>query len=319
MNVEDDSAVQRSRLRFKRMRDYAEAIVQTVRDPLVVLDKDLRIKSVNEAFCKTFKLESAKIRGRLIYSLGDVKWKFNRLRPLLKELLAQNTSTPHCEVNSYFTGKGHKTMLLNARKIKGLGASKSLILLAIEDISLRKHAQRRLEKLIESFKQDALTDPLTGLYNRRGFLTLGAQLLNIGRRMGKGTFVLFADVDALKQINDQGGHAEGDRVLIKTSNILKKTFRKSDIMARIGGDEFAIVTIEHLPGTIATLMARLKRHSAVTNGDTPISFSVGVAHSKATDLSSIEELVEKADAAMYIDKQHKKKSRAALHLSPVAA
>jgi diguanylate cyclase (GGDEF)-like protein/PAS domain S-box-containing protein len=297
------------------MRDYAEAIVQTVRDPLVVLDTELRIKSVNQAFCNTFNVSALKVRNRFIYALGGGEWKFHRLRPLLKELLSQNTTTPHCEVNSYFTGKMHKTMLLNARKIRGIDASKPLILLAIEDITARKNVQQRLENLTESFKQDSLTDALTGLYNRRGFLTLGAQFLKIGRRMGKGIFVLFVDVDALKQINDQRGHAEGDQTLIKASDILRKTFRQSDIVARIGGDEFAIVTIERLPGTIATLMARLKRNSVPTNGDTAVSLSVGVAHSKATDVSSIEDLIAKADDAMYIEKQHKNNS----HASPPTA
>jgi len=307
MKAVKHSAMNRSRLRFKRMRDYAEAIVQTVRDPLVVLDAKLRIKSVNQAFCSTFELQATKIHNRFIYTLSSGAWKFNNLRLLLNELLAQNSETPHCEVNSYFSGKGHKTMLMNARRILGVNTSKPLILLAIEDITERKQAQHALEKLVKSFKQDSLTDPLTGLYNRRGFLTLGAQFLKIGHRLGKGIFVLFMDMDALKKINDQKGHAEGDQALIKASDILKKTFRQSDIVARMGGDEFAVVTIEQLPGSIHTLMSRLKRHSELTNVNTPPSFSVGIAYSKPSDISSIEDLLAKADADMYIQKQNKNK------------
>jgi len=296
------------------MRDYAEAIVQTVRDPLVVLDATLRIRSVNEAFCATFQVSPLQAKDKLIYTLRGGTWKFNRLRPLLKELLAQTSTTPHLEVNSYFTGKVHKTMLFNARKIAGIDPARPLILLAIEDISARKKAQHTLEKLVISFKQETLTDAMTGLYNRRGFLTLGAQFLKIGHRLGKGIFVLFVDVDALKQINDQRGHAEGDRAIIKTAGILKKTFRQSDIVARIGGDEFAIVTFEQLPGSIVILMARLQRHLAQGNGEAPLSFSVGMAYSDSKDLSSIEELMAKADAAMYVDK---KKKHDSLHLPDI--
>jgi diguanylate cyclase (GGDEF)-like protein/PAS domain S-box-containing protein len=306
MRAIHQASIVRSRLRFKRMRDYAEAIVQTVRDPLVVLDHGLRIKSVNQAFCKTFNVTVPQTKNQYIYALGKGEWKFKRLQPLLKELLAQKSTTPHCEVNSYFTGKAHKTMLLNARRIPGIGTAKPLILLAIEDITERKHAEQALEKLIETYRQESLTDPLTGLYNRRAFLTMGAQFLRIGRRMGKGIFVLFVDLDGLKQINDQKGHAGGDRALDKAADILRKTFRQSDIVARIGGDEFAIITIERLPGSIATLMTRLRGHSMQTNGDAPISFSVGVAHSDAADHSSIEDLIAKADAAMYDEKQKKK-------------
>jgi diguanylate cyclase (GGDEF)-like protein/PAS domain S-box-containing protein len=305
------TAMKRSQLRFKRMRDYAEAIVQTVREPLVVLDAELRIKSVNQAFCDTFNVSTTQAKDRFIYALGKGEWKFKRLRPLLNELLAQKSTTPHCEVNSYFTGKAHKTMLLNARRIPGIGTGKPLILLAIEDITERKHAERALEKLIETYKQESLTDPLTGLYNRRAFLTMGAQFLRIGRRMGKGIFVLFVDLDGLKQINDQRGHSEGDQTLIKAANILRKTFRQSDIVARIGGDEFAIITIERLPGSIATLMARLNGHAMQTNGDAPISLSTGIAHSDASETSTIEDLIEKADAAMYDAKQQKRKLQSA--------
>jgi len=299
------SSMDRSRLRFKRMRDYAEAIVQTVRDPLVVLDTDLKIKSVNQAFCEMFNIAALKTKNRLIYELSSGSWKFHRLRSLLTDLLAQKSANPHCEVNSFFTGKRHLTVLLNARKIHGISAAKPLILLSIEDITQRKRAQTTLEKLVESFKQESLTDPLTGLYNRRGFLTLGTQFLKIGRRLGKSIFVLFVDVDALKQINDHQGHAKGDQALIKTSDILKKTFRRSDIVARIGGDEFAIVTIEAQPGTMSTLMARLNRHSTQAKTNSSVSFSVGAAHSGATDISSINELIAIADASMYKEKQHK--------------
>src|SRR5690349_7054783 len=126
--TDHDAAIQRSRLRFKRMRDYAEAIVQAVRDPLVVLDPKLRIKSVNQAFCNTFGVPARSATNRLIYALDDDKWRFHRLRPLLTALLAKNSAMTQCEVNSNFSRTDHRTMLLDARKIQGLSASKPLVL-----------------------------------------------------------------------------------------------------------------------------------------------------------------------------------------------
>ena len=84
----------------------------------------------------------------------------------------------------------------------------------------------------------SLHDELTGLYNRRGFITLAEQQLKIADRMKTSILLLFGDLDGMKFINDTFGHQEGNQALIDTTNILKDTFRGSDILARVGGDEF---------------------------------------------------------------------------------
>lgn len=90
----------------------------------------------------------------------------------------------------------------------------------------------------------SLHDDLTGLYNRRGFFTLAEHLLKLAKRQQEGLFMLYADLDDLKKINDTLGHQKGDWALIDTANLLKETFRESDIIARIGGDEFVVMPIE---------------------------------------------------------------------------
>jgi diguanylate cyclase (GGDEF)-like protein len=90
-----------------------------------------------------------------------------------------------------------------------------------------------------------LTDELTGLYNRRGFFVSAQQQLKLANRYNKGIFIFSADLDDLKIINDNFGHKTGDSALVETANILKKTFRESDIIARIGGDEFVILGMEN--------------------------------------------------------------------------
>jgi predicted signal transduction protein with EAL and GGDEF domain len=90
----------------------------------------------------------------------------------------------------------------------------------------------------------ALSDELTGLYNRRGFMALAERQLKLGRRSGRGMLFILVDVDGLKQINDSLGHSQGDSALRRTAEVLRKTFRNSDVIARMGGDEFAVLAIE---------------------------------------------------------------------------
>ncbi|MFO7570596.1 MAG: diguanylate cyclase, partial [Smithellaceae bacterium] len=102
-------------------------------------------------------------------------------------------------------------------------------------------ARREMEKELESL---AFDDHLTGLYNRRGFFTLAKRELNRAVRSEKTLLLFFADLDDLKAVNDQFGHEEGDRALIAAAKILSQTFRSSDIVSRIGGDEFAILAVD---------------------------------------------------------------------------
>src|SRR5258708_12526210 len=90
----------------------------------------------------------------------------------------------------------------------------------------------------------ALTDDLTGFYNRRAFLALATQQIRVAIRKGQGLLLFFADVDYLKEINDTCGHREGDLALVHTANALEQTFRNSDILARLGGDEFAVFALQ---------------------------------------------------------------------------
>jgi diguanylate cyclase (GGDEF)-like protein len=159
----------------------------------------------------------------------------------------------------------------------------------------------------------ALRDQLTGLFNRRGFLALGERQLKLGRRSGREILMFFADVDGLKQINDELGHAEGDLALVCAGQVLEKTFRDSDVIARFGGDEFAVLALEisgHSESTIRTrLEQNLKelnaRHSRYT-----LSISLGAVRFDPTSPrspTSIEQLMIRADEAMYEEKRRRSK------------
>ncbi len=154
----------------------------------------------------------------------------------------------------------------------------------------------------------ALTDELTGLYNRRGFMALAERQLKLGRRSGRGMLLFVMDVDRLKQINDSFGHFEGDRALKYTADALEETFRDSDVVARLGGDEFAVLAIEatdHSEDTIKTRLFESLKSISAEQSRHEISLSLGVARFDPGSRTSIGELMMKADQAMYEQKRRR--------------
>ena len=172
----------------------------------------------------------------------------------------------------------------------------------VQDITERKRAEAAIQTL-------SLADELTGLYNRRGFLAFCKQHLQTIRRTNKGIVMVYADLDGLKGINDSFGHTEGDRALVKAAELLKETFRSSDVLGRLGGDEFTILAAVDPEGGREKLLARLHEkfdnYNALRVSPYNLSISVGVAQLDPEANESMEDLMAAADAAMYENKRAK--------------
>ena len=157
----------------------------------------------------------------------------------------------------------------------------------------------------------ALTDDLTSLYNRRAFYALATQQLRVMRRKAQGLLLFFADVDHLKDINDTYGHREGDLALARTADALQRTFRNSDIIARIAGDEFAVLALEASSQDQDAILRRLEGHLRKTSAEETrykLSLSVGAAKFDPKHSVSLGDLLATADLAMYENKNiHSKK------------
>lgn len=167
----------------------------------------------------------------------------------------------------------------------------------------------RINELERDLRDMSLTDELTGVLNRRGFNLLGEQAVLQAQRDQSPLTVLFFDLDGLKQVNDSFGHDAGSQFLVEIATLLRSTFRGSDIVARIGGDEFAVVI--HDDGAKAKIaMARMDESAAAMNRSAgrryPISYSVGEASSDLAVDESFDQLVSRADAMMYEQKQSKR-------------
>jgi signal transduction histidine kinase len=137
----------RAEVELREARRYAESIVQTVRDPLIVLDVDLRVLSANRSFYNTFKVTPDQTIGNFIYDIGNRQWDIARLRTLFKDILPKNSKFDNFEVEHDFPIIGRKIMLLNARRIYRKDIATQMILLAIEDITVHRRREEELKKL----------------------------------------------------------------------------------------------------------------------------------------------------------------------------
>ncbi len=175
-----------------------------------------------------------------------------------------------------------------------------------------RSALQKLEKYNKKLKDLSQLDPLTGLYNRRGFFFLGEQKYRIAERERKNFLLCYIDVDDFKQVNDKYGHKEGDLVLINVAKILKETFREYDIISRIGGDEFIVLihegTMKYSDSIMKRLEGNILNFNKTASKPYDISMSFGFSMYDYNNRTSFETLVLEADRRLYEAKNLKKKS-----------
>ena len=159
------------------------------------------------------------------------------------------------------------------------------------------------QRTCEILKNLSLTDPLTGLYNRRGFETLAVQQQQLALRLHKNLWVCVVDIDGMKLINDSFGHQQGDAAILDAAAVLRRTFRTSDLVARLGGDEFAVLCIESSPCSADLFKDRLRKnlgkYAAEHHRDFRLSLSMGVTSCDAASGFDLERMLVRADEAMY--------------------
>jgi diguanylate cyclase (GGDEF)-like protein len=232
---------------------------------------------------------------------------FAYLQPLAKESSRENMSVSRM-LAADARGKCALVELHDGRLLE-LSVAPTVVqgsyggcLWTFRDVTQRELAKRELKAL-------SLVDELTGLHNRRGLTTLSSLLMRTAQRDKRRVAVYFIDLDGMKTVNDELGHEVGDQLLRRTADVLKATCRGSDIVARLGGDEFVVVSALEPPGE-QLMLGRLREHAAAHNRQhsqlPAVRMSIGLALDELRASEAFEELLARADAAMYAEKNKKR-------------
>ena len=304
--------------KFKKQNLYNRAIIETIRDPLLVLDSNLNVVDASKSFFSTFMVDDQETINRKLYELGDGQWNIPELQFLLIEILTKKKSVEGYVVEHVFEHIGYKKMLLNAREIIIKEESmpnimsnntysttlksnsidnqdQYLILLGIEDIT---------EK--EQLRVMATHDALTGLTNRNHLLEKLEELLSLSYRTGLSLATLALDLDNFTPVNDELGHHAGDYVLQEVAKRLKKSVREVDEVCRLGGDEFIIIAIQiqHEDEVIYLcnrILEAIKAPIIFEGHSIQIGISIGISLSPDHS-TNVDELMRMADEALYLSK-----------------
>lgn len=202
-------------------------------------------------------------------------------------------------------------------EIKGIHKKGNIVNLEVNTLILKKDNQvvgtrnyivdiTERKKIEEKLSIESITDDLTQVFNRRGFFSFGEQQVNLSKKTGKGFYIFYCDLNDMKKLNDRFGHSTGDIILKQVANILKNSFRKSDIIARVGGDEFIVLASEAQPESVDVMLKRLKSNIEKFNETEqypPISLSVGYAYFYPDDSKTLNDIINIADRMMYEEKQ----------------
>jgi len=273
-----------------------EEIFDIISDAITIHDKDFNIIRANKAAEKLLGLQFQKMLSQkcfVSYHGTDHPPARCPSCQVLKTGIPSNSEMFEPSLNKY----------LHIKALPRFNDEGELIGLVhvVSDITNKKRFEDDLRKM-------TITDELTGIFNRRGFFTLAEQQLKVAKREKKRATIIYADLDGFKDINDKCGHEQGDNALIETADLLKESFRESDIIGRIGGDEFVIMVTETTETSIKTLTTRLKANIDASNmrAGKPyhLSLSIGMSRYDPETPCSLDELVSRADKMMY---QHKRR------------
>lgn len=294
-SLEDKThALQKSELRYKQL-------VENAHDMIIRLDLEGCYTFVNTSTLKIGGYSEAEMIGRSFLDFAHPECR-QSVAEFYQEQIRSRTLNSYLEFplvtkDGRDVWFGHDMQLIMEEgRITGFQAIS-------RDISERKQMEEELEKA-------AITDPLTNLYNRRGFIAMASHHLRLTERFRQGMILCFIDLDGMKQINDQAGHEEGDNALLETAAILREAFRESDIIARIGGDEFAVLAVgglvDHWDILRERLQQQIDRHNAVSDRTYMIAMSCGMAYYNPDAPCSIDDLMAIADTRMYEEKRARK-------------
>jgi len=280
-------------------RAYTELtqVFNKAADGMCVIDKDYTVVKANATMAHLLNVSEEEILNRKCYEVLSCKRYMTQECGLT--VLMNSPERIEYEISLERTDGVTVPCILAASTFRDPDGTPIGIIESYRDITERKRYEATIEAL-------SITDELTGLYNRRGFMTLVEQQIRISERTRRGILIIFADINNMKTINDTFGHMEGDNALRDAAMIFRNTLRKSEIIARIGGDEFAIAAIEtpeeHADIVIDHIQNNFALHNAHAEKPYELSVTTGTAYFNPASPATIEELLDRADKNMYARK-----------------
>ncbi len=286
---------------LKESEEKYRSLVESSEDSIYLVDSDLRYIFMNRKHLSRLGLSNDQYHG-LSYSGVHSYEETKKFAEKVEEVFRTGMPLQY----EYKSQRDNRYFLRTLSPVKEPDGKTKAVTVVSKNIS-------ELKRMEEELRSMSVTDELTGLYNRRGFFTLVEQQLKMANRLKKGILMLYADLDYLKGLNDTWGHREGDKALIEIANLLKENYRESDIIARIGGDEFVVIPVGTAEDSIEIIIERLERNLKIYNSNREskyeLSLSVGVTLYNPECPCSIDELLVQADEMMYKQKRDKQKFR----------
>ncbi len=291
--VEDIDYKKKAEQILKEQKAYFQQLFDKSPDAIALLDNQEKVIRVNKSFERIFEFNKKEVKGKKINGLVVPESEMDKARVISRNVIKGETFVGEA-VRKAKSGK-KVYVSINGFPIT-LDNNQLGIYAVYHDITDRKEEEEKIKFL-------SFHDQLTGLYNRRYF-EQEMERLDKSRRLP--ISIIVADLDGLKKINDNYGHKEGDRYIEKAADIMKKSTRGEDIVARIGGDEFAVILPESDCSIAEDVKRRIKTKCSECNrnSDFTISISIGCATKNKED-EFLDRVFVKADNAMYQEKNRK--------------
>ncbi|HEY9873404.1 MAG TPA: CHASE2 domain-containing protein [Candidatus Obscuribacterales bacterium] len=289
---------------LKRSKEFLQKVIDTIADPIFVKDQEHRWIILNQAYCKLIGYSFDKLIYKSDYHFfpkheADISWQ--------QDKMVFQTGVEH-ENEEEFTDIRKKTHIIATKRSLHKDAAGNLFLVGvIRDMTERKRIEEELKQTAAELHHQAYHDSLTGLPNRKQFYERLSQCLENARNNNKLVALLFLDLDGFKQVNDKLGHDMGDQLLKLVAHRLTGCLRGSDVVSRLGGDEFTVILpavpkVEDATRVAEKIIMTLAEPFLLQEHKVLITVSIGISlyplNGEAADI-----LIKNADAAMYSAKE----------------